>query len=96
MRNDCNLCKGGEVMKCHNFLCDNHAPFHSDKTGCGKWKAYDTPIEGKTILMKNCETRKRYNRVMSGKLTEYIANSPIEYVEDKLFSERNKYYGRNK
>jgi hypothetical protein len=68
-------------MKCYDFLCKRHDP--------------DFRCNSQKFIL-NCETRKRYNRIMSGERTEYsVFQRPI-HVEDKLFLERNKYYGRNK
>ncbi len=86
-------------MKCHNFLCD----MHSIKKGGNNCKALEWATKpqkftnayigeyvGKNI--KNCETRKRYNRInKAGTWEGYYLR-----VGKRFYQERDKYHGRDK
>jgi hypothetical protein len=65
-------------MKCYNFLCVELDPKDGIEN-CNRGEF------GFHIPIKNCETRKRYNRIFPNKGKE---------TRDKFFIERNKYYNR--
>ncbi len=77
-------------MKCHNFLCQNHQG-HYKHTYCW-FNCYKSSHDGKFV--KDCESRKRYNRIMRAKTYGEIMHHYA--LADQLWIERNKYYGRGK
>lgn len=71
-------------MKCRNFLCGNYFPKSESKTNCAgiHWWGH---INSRSIFVKDCEARKRYNRVVSRR---------SKHSTDWLIrTERNKYHG---
>ena len=62
-------------IKCRNFLCIMHLLGNSTKHCCER---HFDDTEG----VKNCPTRKRYNRIMK---------NHHELLEDKFREERDKY-----
>ena len=68
------------MIKCQNFLCDNHFPFASGYEARGNCRASHG-----VGYPESCKVRKRYNRIWK-----------CSYKSGKLRDERDKYYGRDK
>ncbi len=75
-------------MNCLNFICDMHSLNKDDtdflnRGNCTKSDQLHYP--------KNCETRKRYNRIVKPMQSRYYTNGVVTF-----FNERDKYHGRDK
>ena len=71
-------------MKCANFICIDHRSYN--KYGC-----VHNDFAG--TIVRACEARKRYNRILNTRFLRYTSNN-TEYRGYYLDSERDKYHGR--